>query len=526
MVNDTPLEKLTGSLICPKIEGRRNAGGREFENALEMVKTGRAGGVIIFRGEKKESAGMIAELRRHAPSPIYVAADFENGAADQIDGATPLPSNMAIAASGDETLAFEKGKLTAMEARAIGVDVVFAPCVDVNTNPANPIIGVRSFGEDPETTGRFGAAMLRGLQAGGAADCIKHFPGHGDTSIDSHIDLPVLRFERKRLEETELAPFRDCIEAGSMAVMAGHIAVPALTGSDAVPATLSSEICTNLLRKEMNFQGVLFTDAMIMGALEKNFGEDEAVVKAVLAGCDVVLYPRNPERAYNALLGAVKNGKLPASRVEEAAGRVRKLVDWIADNNPRTTLSFAGSRTNVEAARRMARATITLVSDPGGILPLPSTDKTHFVIFDADESAGNGRGVFVYFMRKDLDPAFDNFGADADIGDERHVLRHAEKAGTVVALLFSEGRAWKGKAGLPENLSAILKNLAAKHPRFAAVSFGAPYMLEGLPESAALVAAYGPGPLAEEATAAALLGDAPITGRLPVTIVRGTHGAS
>jgi beta-N-acetylhexosaminidase len=516
MPKDRSLDALVGELICPNFEGRVDAKPEWFENVLDLVRKGMAGGAVLFRGEKRESTGLIARLRKEAPGPIYVACDMEFGAATQVRGATPLPSNMAIASAGEaEALAFEKGRLTAMEARAVGVDVVFAPCVDVNTNPANPIIGVRSFGEEPGSVGLLGAAMVRGLHAGGAADCIKHFPGHGDTSVDSHIGLPVLSHDRERLDKTELAPFRACIGAGSFSAMAGHIAVPALTGDERLPATLSKEICTNLLRKEMGFDGVLFTDAMIMGGIVEGFGEEEAAVRAIGAGCDVLLYPKDPGRAFAALVKAVESGTLPLGRVEEAAARVDALTAWTGEHNPGTTLSFVGSLRNEEKAREMAAQTITLLRDPTGSIPLPVGAKVCLVIFDTDDSSA--AGATLKRMLK-VEQTIDRVTPETGDDGLRRVKRHAQDADVTVAAIFSEGRAWKGSSALPENMAGLLYSLATEHERMVAASFSTPYLLAGFPANTTLLAISGAGRLAEEAAAAVLLGKAPASGRIPVTI--------
>lgn len=515
---DRALEHLVGKLICLKVEGRRDASPGEFEKAIRLMRAGRAGGAIVFRGTVSETPSLITELREAAPGHIYLASDLEFGAATQFEGATPLPSNMAVAASGDPELAFEKGEITAREARALGVDVAFAPCVDVNTNPDNPIIGIRSFGEDPEYVGRLGAISVRGLHAGGAVACAKHFPGHGDTVVDSHVDLPVLECDEKRLRQVELEPFWQAVEAGSGAVMAAHMAVPALTGDESLPVTLSEKACTGLLRGEMNFQGVLFTDAMIMGGIEKHFSADEAALRAVLAGCDVVLYPRDPEAAFLSLLGAVKDGELPLSRVEQAAERVEKMIAWAAVNHPNNPPSEAGKAEHRMRAEYMAGRGLTLVSDPAGVVPLDRKTKTYLVILDVDGADGTGAAIRRKAIRSGLSGAFDRVAAPLVEGDAEHVLTHTARAEVVVVALYSEGKAWKGSSAVPEEMRELLLLLTKQNEKAVVVSFGTPYILSGLPDSTTLFAACGGGELMEEAFVDALIGVYEPTARLPVKI--------
>jgi beta-glucosidase-like glycosyl hydrolase len=518
MKRDAALEKLVGRILCLKIEGNPDRVPGENDRVADLLSKGRAGGVIFFRGDKSDTPEVISQMRAAAAGPIYAASDLEDGAGQHVIGATPFPSNMASAATGDESAAFKKGEITALEARALGIDVVYAPCVDVSTNPLNPIIGVRSFGEDPAEVARFGASFLKGLQAGGAADCIKHYPGHGDTELDSHITLPVLRHDRKRIDAVDLFPFKKCIEAGSLTVMVGHLAVPALTGDEGLPATLSKKICTDILRKELGFKGVLFTDAMIMGALVKKYPASEAAITAVEAGCDVVLMPVDSDEAHAAICGAVKSGRIKITRIEEAVARVDALVKWIADRPPKIPLSSVGSAQNRAAASEIAARSITLIRDPRSLIPLKNAEKTYLAVFDVDGKPDTGRTVFRAFVFKNLHPAMDRVTMDTTPADFEHVLAHAAKAEAVAALLYSEGRGWKGRAGLPEEMRAMLIKLFAVNEKTAAVSLASPYILHDLPENVSLIAAYGAGAPAEEALGKALLGAAPINGKLPVTI--------
>ncbi|MCU0633538.1 MAG: hypothetical protein MUE41_01590, partial [Gemmatimonadaceae bacterium] len=269
--------------------------------AAEAVTRDAVGGIVMSLGSPIEVAAKVNWLQRKAKVPLLVGSDVEPGLGRLEGGyfapqlwsagaATVLPSNMAIGATGRDTNAFEAGRITGIESRAIGIHVAFAPTVDVNNNPSNPVINTRSFGEDPAAVARMGAAFVRGVQSVGVAATIKHFPGHGDTDVDSHLGLPVLGIDRTRFATTELVPFRAAIAAGAASIMTAHIALPRITG-DSLPATLSPRIMTTLLRDSLRFGGVAFTDALTMDGVARGYGVAESAVRAIEAGDDVLLMP-------------------------------------------------------------------------------------------------------------------------------------------------------------------------------------------------------------------------------------------
>ncbi|NIP60547.1 MAG: hypothetical protein GWM92_19400, partial [Gemmatimonadetes bacterium] len=323
------LRQKVGQMIMPWVLGDfAPEGTEEHDRILEMIERQEVGGVLMSVGSPTEVAVKLNDLQGHSRIPLLVASDLENGAgfrfhgavhlpgAIPLGGATDYPPLMAVGATGNPGYAYEVGRVTAVEARALGIHVPFAPVLDVNNNPENPIINSRSFGEDPQAVARMGAAFVRGVQDYGAVATAKHFPGHGDTETDSHMELPVIGVDRARLDSVELVPFRAAIRAGVGAVMTAHLAVPELTGSRTTPATLSRPILTDLLRREMGFRGLVFTDALDMDGIDRNFERGEVAVGAVEAGADVVLMPPEPEVALQALLDAVAAGRIPESRID------------------------------------------------------------------------------------------------------------------------------------------------------------------------------------------------------------------
>ena len=331
------LREKAAQLVVPRISGEYLAvNSPQFIRLREWVSTFGVGGVIITQGPPLEMASKLNILQRMAKVPLLVTADMEHGPGQILQtgyilpygidngSATRFPPIMALGAIGDEKYAYELGRITALEARAVGVHMAFAPVVDVNNNPANPIINTRSYGEDPRLVSRMAAAHIRGLQENGMLATAKHFPGHGDTGTDSHISLPIITADRQRAEQVELPPYRQAIEAGVAAIMSAHIAFPAITG-DSVPGTLNPRILTGLLRDELRFTGLVFTDAMDMGAIVRNFGNTRAPVLALKAGADVLLQPlpQDVPAIIDAIVLAVQSGELNEARIDQS---VRKLL--------------------------------------------------------------------------------------------------------------------------------------------------------------------------------------------------------
>lgn len=294
-------------------------GKTDHEEALRLAGMG-VGGFCFYGGSAEEVLAASRSLKAASSTPLLIAADYEEGLGSRVKGTTELPTNMAIGASGSEELARRKGGITALEARALGVDWVFAPVLDLAVRPDNPIVNVRSFGADPVLVSRLGAAFSGGLSAGGALNSVKHFPGHGETSVDSHLTMPEVALGREALWDADLRPFRDlCRRADS--VMVGHLKIKSVDTAD--PASLSRAVITGLLRGELGYDGPVLTDALNMKALA---GEGEPGVRAFLAGADVLLYPEDPLRLLAALEAAAADGRITDALVDRALARQDALV--------------------------------------------------------------------------------------------------------------------------------------------------------------------------------------------------------
>ncbi|HYE14576.1 MAG TPA: glycoside hydrolase family 3 protein, partial [Pyrinomonadaceae bacterium] len=389
------LRERAGQLVMRAVQADV-AGDRKAELKRQLAELA-LGGVIVRGGSPKELAALTNELQTTARLPLFVAADYERGLRMQMKSGTPFTNNMGVAAAGDTRAAYEQAKVTAMEARAVGVNWLFGPVADLNNNPDNPVINVRSFGESPRRVGEFVAAAVRGARDGGALSTAKHFPGHGDTAVDSHIGLATIRADRARLDRVELVPFRAAINAGVGAVMTAHVALPQVTG-DELPASLSPKVTTDLLRRELKFDGLVVTDSLGMGAITRGFPGGEAAARAIKAGADVALGSPDPKLAVEAIERAVRAGEIPEGRLNESVRRVLRAKYRLGLANVRTVDAAAAAGAierpeAVETARRVAEKSITLLRNGGGLLPLSRerAARALFVVIAADEDPEEGR---------------------------------------------------------------------------------------------------------------------------------------
>src|SRR6266545_5757839 len=311
-------DALVKSIHDYKIGGFHVFGGTE--PAPDVLLDAHYGTVTL--GQPLAAASMLNRLQAISPYPLLNSADFETGAGFRLEGATAFPRNMAFGAAGDEKLAYEAGRITAVESRAIGIQVNFGPVVDVNNNPRNPVINTRSYGEDPAAVGRLGGAYVRGLQAGGMIATLKHFPGHGDTDVDSHLGLPIIKDARESLDKTEFPPFKAGIAAGVGAIMTAHIEMPALDAAPNTPTTLSNPIVSGVLRRELGFDGLIYTDSMGMAGVSQLYKPGEAAVRAIKAGNDVVLHSPDDAAAFAAIKAAVQSGDIPRAQLDASVERL------------------------------------------------------------------------------------------------------------------------------------------------------------------------------------------------------------
>lgn len=531
------LREAAAQLVIPWIPGGyASATDPEFLELLDWVEQG-LGGVSISIGVPDAYAAKLNRLQSRARIPLLVTSDFENGGPGMRlnhsyalpsllsqGGGVSFPPTMAFGAVGDEALAFEYGRITAEEARAVGVHWIFAPVLDVNSNPDNPVIATRSFGEDPETVGRLGAAFIRGARQGGALSTAKHFPGHGDTRTDSHVALPVIGADRERLDRVELLPFRMAVDAGVDAVMTAHVAVPQVLG-DERPATLSPYFMTRVLRDEMGFRGILFTDALRMGAITNRYGAGEAAVLSLEAGSDVLLAPDGVQATIDAVTRAVEQGRLTRERVDRSVRRLLEAKARLGLHresrvDPADVARRVGTAEHRAAAAQAAAASMTLVRDRDGVVPLAPGASVTSVTWarDGDVLAGRAFDAALRGLVGRVRGA--RVGRDTPWATYDSLLHAAAEADAVVVVgIYAPPRSGAGATVLPADLRAFVASAGRARPgAVAVVSFGGPYVLRALPSAGTYMVAWGDREVSQRAAARALAGAEPIGGRLPVSI--------
>jgi beta-N-acetylhexosaminidase len=504
-----------------------------YQKMLHDVKDLHVGGFItvtqmsplgIVKSQAYPTAVLTNQLQAKSKLPLLIGADFERGAAMRLDEGTSFPTAMALAAAGNPQDAYTMGKITALEARAVGIQWIYAPVADVNNNPGNPIINTRSFGEDPVRVAEFVSAFVHGVEENGGLATAKHFPGHGDTAADSHLDLPVIRADRERLERVELVPFRAAIAAGTGSVMTGHLSIPALEPGPDTPATLSSSILTGLLRKELGFEGLVVTDAMDMGGITVRFAPGEAAVRAVAAGADALLMPPEPDAAFEALRTAVKSGRISRERLEASVRRILQAKARLALNKNRFVDINAinqklGSVAWEREAQDISDRGTTLLRDTPHRLPLDRMKPSRALLlaFYADPEPYPGED-----LERELRARFDavtTLRADTRFVNASMLKLPAPDSYDVAILaLFVRVSDRKGNVDVPAEQAELAQQLYKTGKPVITVGFGSPYLIEKFSQAETWLATFGISDVAQISVARALFGEIPVRGHLPVTV--------
>jgi len=532
------LRQKVGQLVNTWIPGGYvSTASAEFDSLAARVVDEGVGGLSISIGQPYEFAAKLNALQELARVPLLVTADLESGGPGMrlsgtyavpsllsLGGGTMMPTTMAFGAAGDDRLAFELGRITGVEARAVGVHQTFAPVLDVNSNPENPIINTRSFGEDPELVARLGAAFIEGARAGGLMTTAKHFPGHGDTKADSHIELPSIGATRERLDSLELVPFRRAVEVGVDAIMTAHIAAPEILGADPPPATLSPYFLQGLLREDFGFEGVIYTDAMRMAAISNRYGTSESAVLAIEAGADVILAPGDVKGAIDAVVAAIGEGRLSEERIDESLRRVLALKARAGLHEGRKVDlnaigAVVGSQQHSDFADTVATRSITLPRDRDALVPIDTArvKRVLSLVFGRREDPIGGRAfqgtVAPYFQRVDhawasyeAHPAYDSLAVLADSAD------------LVLVSVYVGPRSGSGTVAVAEPTIEFVNALIASGKPTILLSFGNPYLLTEMPSVGTYLLAWGGREVSQRAAARALLGLSAIGGRLPISI--------
>ena len=509
-----------------------------MQYAHRLIDRYHVGTVVLAGGTIRDIAAVTNALQARSRVPLLVNADLESGLgfahgwtyirgrAPELPhtvsgGGTIITSMMGIGATGDPHWAYEAGRITAEEARAIGIHWTNAPVADVNNNPDNPIINTRSFGEDPVAVAKYVAACVRGFQQNGLIATVKHFPGHGDTRDDTHMKLPLLAFDKKRLMSVEMVPFRAGIEADVKAVMTAHIALTSLD-PELRPSTLSPPVITGLLRHDLGFRGVVITDGMTMQGVTDLYPPGDAAVRSIEAGADVILVPENFDMAYHGVVSAVLSGRISGDRLDASVRRVLALKAGLGLQRARTVDvdridHIVGAPEHDSLASTITNASITVLRNAGNILPLRRS-RIGLITIAPDGSAPVGDELVSVLSQAGCDVALARCDNEPCTAQMREAEEVSASADAVICAVYLSIGSWKGALQLDSALAGMIDRLARRTSPLIVVAMGDPYVLRILPESDAVIAAYAGTPRVEASVGRALLGTIQTTGRLPVTI--------
>ena len=521
------------------------------------IRDNKVGGIILFRSDVWATAMLTNRFQALSKLPLLISADLEMGMGMRLNDTPWWPPNMAVGATGDAKYARLQGEITAREARAIGINWLYAPVADVNNNPANPVINVRSYGEDPQAVARFVSAFVEGAQAAGTMACVKHFPGHGDTATDSHIGLPVVDVSRERLDRLELVPFRAAINARVGSIMSAHISLPQIETEAAAPvralsageranaeftsqteanaprvtkpATLSATVLTGILRGDLKFGGLIVSDAMNMAGVSARYDAARAAIEAIKAGIDVIEKSPDIDAAIRGVKEAVERGEITAARINASVEKILRAKAALGLNEHRLVSPDNVDRevdpaSHNTIAQEIAERSITLVRDEPRLIPLNlKPDLRVLNITLADDDAAFTTQPFLTELRRRIanvsNVTIEPRSSEAEI--KRLLDRLEKEPGSFDFIILSSlarARSGKGTVSLPATGQRLAEELTRRNLPLVVISFGNPYLLAALPAAKTYIAAYSPFPFSQRAAARALLGETDVTGRLPVSL--------
>ena len=517
--------------IYGEVTNTRSAAFRKYQHYVRdlhvggVIVTGHVLNGTVRNAEPFAMAALLNRLQKTSKVPLLVGADFERGTSMRVTSTTAWPYSMAFAAAKDlDGVKYEAAE-TAREARALGVNWLFAPVSDVNNNPDNPIINIRSYGEDPAEVSTFVKAFIEGAHSDKANPVLvtaKHFPGHGDTAQDSHLGLARLDADRQRIETVELEPFRAAISAGVDSVMTAHLAVPALEPENE-PATVSSKIMTGLLREELGFRGLVVTDAMDMQGLTSMFDTAEASVRSIEAGADMLLMPKKAEDAINGVMAAVQRGRISRQRIDDSLAKILAAKARLGLNRKKVVVldgidDIVDSPEAEERAEQVADRAVTLVKDEKDALPLRHPETTCLIAMTESRRGQQGQRLLEEVKKRapnmftaTVDPAMSKEDLD-------QVAQKTSACTQIVAAAYVTVSAYRGNVAMVGAFPDFLNELIAGKTPVMLAALGNPYLVRAFPNVGTYVATYSPTPTSEAALAKALFGEIAVTGKLPVTI--------
>ncbi|MBK7157396.1 MAG: glycoside hydrolase family 3 C-terminal domain-containing protein [Ignavibacteria bacterium] len=517
-------EKIAQMIITNSFGYALDNNSAEYKRLSNLIVNEKVGGVIFSRNSVQQ-AELTNSLQSLSETPLLISADYERGTKMRLDDGSLFPSNMALGATRNPELAYLMGIQIAKECRSIGVHQNYAPVVDVNNNSLNPIINVRSYGEDPALVSSMSEKFIKGLQEGNVIATAKHFPGHGDTDIDSHSDLPVLNFSRERLDNLELIPFKNAIKNNVMSVMIAHLSLPSLDAEANVPASLSKNIVEGLLINELKFNGLIVTDALNMAGVVNHFSVREVALRCVNAGIDLILMPQGETEAIDAIENAVNNGSISEERINISAKKILNAKSWLKlDENKLTDVSKVSSIVNSDEAmkisQQIADESITLVKNSYNILPFTNANEMSCLIVSMNN--GNEKANSDFFLSKfNEENKFKStsfFDLTGDVINSIEILSEASSYDVVIVPVYAKVKIKTGTVGLPQSQLDLINSLISNGKKVVVVSFGNPYLIQGFPEVGSYICAYADAETSINSVIKSFYGTIKYKGKLPVSI--------
>lgn len=493
-----------------------------YRELVSKIKNYNIGGIIYFGGNVYGQAVLNNKLQRISKIPLWITQDMEYGAAMRVSGTTRFTPAMGVAATRNPEYAYWMGKITAKEAKALGVNQIYAPVLDVNNNPENPVINVRSFSGDPYMVALYGQRFIEGVQSEGILSTAKHFPGHGDTDVDSHLSLPVINYNFSRIDSVELVPFRHAINSGIRSVMTAHIAFPQIGDTPDLPATMNQYILNSILVDSLNFDGLIVTDGLEMHGISANYSPGEAVIKSLTAGSDMMLLSPDELTAINEIVRAVERGRISESRIDHS---VRKLLNWKKEHglfeNYEVDIEQLSAQISTEEheliADEISRKSLTLVKNEDNILPIRASKFPNILVLSVADNETGETGSYLSSLMRSHHPSVMSHVLDnrSSREEKEEILRDARKADLIVIGSFIYVR-----SGQPVQLSEehleFLNNLPDKPSLL--VAFGNPYIVQDLQETDAQLMAWAANSRQVKNTVPAIFGGTEVSGKLPIEI--------
>ena len=519
------LKEKISQMIMIRVDGNfHNSDDWKKKHVESLVKDYNVGGLITYTGSVHGTFYNIESLQNLSKIPMFVAADYERGLGTFIDG-TLFPFNMAVAATENPDYSYQQGRIISFEAKSVGVNMIFAPVLDINNNSNNPIINIRSYGDTPEKVIEYGIPFIKGIQDGGLIACAKHYPGHGNTSIDSHTSLPIIDINSKELYENELLPFKNACDFNVKSIMVGHIVIPSID-SDNTPATFSKKITQNILRDNWNYQGLIITDALEMGALTSKTWHGESAIRAIEGGADIVLLPLDSKEAIKSIQNAVESGRISIDRINQSYDRIMIAKEELGLFDKENNQSWSNVENNVKIsdntkiASLIAEESMTLIKNEESLLPVVPNkyEKVTHLFLSMDDDLRTRLNLFsndIQYTHGNVSEIYVN-DSISSLGMQ-DVINKVKKSNLIIVSMLIRIRMNKGMSTIDASHNKLLQELHKLGIPIIGISFGSPY----LPDYSILdsyLCTYGYGSITLKAAADALFGRKNISGKLPVSL--------